>query len=64
LMPHLISELCQACFSSQGGEAGGILAGEVDRQQHTLEWIASENHASEAVMLAGGTAFTNKYAEG
>lgn len=34
------------------------------RQEEQLELIASENHASEEVMAAMGTALTNKYAEG
>jgi glycine hydroxymethyltransferase len=37
---------------------------ERDRQRDTLAMIASENHASEAVLAAQGTALTNKYAEG
>ncbi|MBZ6496321.1 serine hydroxymethyltransferase [Natrinema longum] len=40
------------------------LEAEVDRQRETLQMIASENHASEAVMDAQGSALTNKYAEG
>ncbi|WP_256305721.1 serine hydroxymethyltransferase [Halobellus litoreus] len=40
------------------------LSGEVARQQNTLAMIASENHASEAVLEAQGSALTNKYAEG
>ncbi|MFB6155995.1 MAG: serine hydroxymethyltransferase, partial [Haloferacaceae archaeon] len=40
------------------------LAGELDRQRDTLAMIASENHASEAVLEAQGSPFTNKYAEG
>ena len=40
------------------------LEGEVDRQRETLQMIASENHASEAVIDAQGSALTNKYAEG
>ncbi|MFD1599080.1 serine hydroxymethyltransferase, partial [Halobellus rarus] len=40
------------------------LSGEVERQQNTLAMIASENHASEAVLEAQGSALTNKYAEG
>ncbi|WP_435063797.1 serine hydroxymethyltransferase [Halobaculum sp. EA56] len=40
------------------------LAGEVERQQDTLAMIASENHVSEAVLEAQGSALTNKYAEG
>ncbi len=37
---------------------------EVDRQEHTLELIASENHVSPSVMAAVGSCLTNKYAEG
>jgi glycine hydroxymethyltransferase len=40
------------------------LEDEVGRQQDTLSMIASENHASEAVLEAQGSALTNKYAEG
>ncbi|TKX71073.1 serine hydroxymethyltransferase [Halorubrum sp. SP9] len=40
------------------------LAGERDRQEQTLAMIASENHASEAVLEAQGSVLTNKYAEG
>ena len=37
---------------------------ETQRQNDTLELIASENHVSEAVLEAMGSVFTNKYAEG
>ncbi|QLK24549.1 serine hydroxymethyltransferase [Natrinema zhouii] len=37
---------------------------ERERQESTLGMIASENHVSEAVLTAQGTALTNKYAEG
>jgi glycine hydroxymethyltransferase len=37
---------------------------EATRQQQTLEMIASENHASAAVMAAAGSCLTNKYCEG
>jgi glycine hydroxymethyltransferase len=40
------------------------LDGEIRRQRHHLELIASENYASRAVMEAMGSHFTNKYAEG
>ncbi len=45
-------------------EVAAIVAAEAERQEHTIELIASENHASPAVMLAAGTCMTNKYAEG
>ena len=41
-----------------------ILAKETNRQHETIELIASENFASEAVMQLAGSVFTNKYAEG
>lgn len=37
---------------------------ELDRQQNTLELIASENIVTEAVLEAQGSVLTNKYAEG
>ena len=41
-----------------------ILNREAARQNSTVELIASENFASEAVMQLAGSVFTNKYAEG
>jgi len=41
-----------------------IVRREEERQQNTLELIASENHVSVAVRTAVGSVFTNKYAEG
>ena len=43
--------------------AAGI-AQELDREQHQIELIASENIVSKAVLEAQGSVFTNKYAEG
>ncbi|MDD5083554.1 MAG: serine hydroxymethyltransferase [Candidatus Moranbacteria bacterium] len=40
------------------------IKGELKRQEEGLEMIASENYASEAVIEALGTVFTNKYSEG
>ncbi|ELZ07210.1 serine hydroxymethyltransferase [Halovivax asiaticus JCM 14624] len=40
------------------------LEAEVERQRNSLQMIASENHVSEAVLGAQGSALTNKYAEG
>ncbi|MDA3962788.1 MAG: serine hydroxymethyltransferase [Planctomycetota bacterium] len=45
-------------------EMAAIVQAEFDRQQHTIELIASENLASTAVMEAQGSVLTNKYAEG
>ena len=41
-----------------------VIAKEYERQENTLELIASENIASQAVMDAQGSVLTNKYAEG
>jgi len=41
-----------------------ILNSEIDRQENTIELIASENFASYEVMVLCGSVFTNKYAEG
>lgn len=40
------------------------MVNELERQQHNLELIASENIVSSAVMAAAGSFLTNKYAEG
>src|SRR5450631_75103 len=37
---------------------------EKQRQESTIDLIASENYASSAVMQATGSVLTNKYAEG
>ena len=41
-----------------------ILRAELHRQQTTLGMIASENHASPAILEAAGSVLTDKYAEG
>ncbi|MEQ9454230.1 MAG: serine hydroxymethyltransferase [Phycisphaeraceae bacterium] len=51
-------------LQDQDHDAYRIIAAEVQRQENTLELIASENHASPAVMAAMGSVLTNKYAEG
>ncbi|MFI4917582.1 MAG: serine hydroxymethyltransferase [Phycisphaerales bacterium JB060] len=48
----------------QDPDVAAILDAEGERQASTIELIASENHASPAVMAAAGTCMTNKYAEG
>lgn len=45
-------------------EIAALIDREIDRQNHGLELIASENFVSPAVMEAMGTPLTNKYAEG
>ena len=45
-------------------ELAGYIDAEMDRQQHEIELIASENIVSRAVLEAQGSILTNKYAEG
>ena len=45
-------------------EVAEALRGELERQQGTLEMIASENFAPRAVLECQGSVLTNKYAEG
>ncbi len=45
-------------------EVYAAIRGELGRQQHKIELIASENITSRAVLEATGSVFTNKYAEG
>jgi len=45
-------------------EVADAVAGELERQQSTLELIASENFVPRAVLEAAGSVLTNKYAEG
>ena len=45
-------------------EVASLIKQELERQQNTIELIASENFTSQAVMAAQGSVLTNKYAEG
>jgi glycine hydroxymethyltransferase len=45
-------------------EIAGAIRGELGRQRHEIELIASENIVSRAVLEAQGSVMTNKYAEG
>ena len=45
-------------------EVHAAISAELDRQESTLEMIASENFAPLSVMAAQGSVLTNKYAEG
>jgi len=45
-------------------EVAELIRREEMRQRNTLELIASENHASRAVLEALGCVLTDKYAEG
>jgi glycine hydroxymethyltransferase len=45
-------------------EIAKVIEQEIARQEYSLEFIASENFVSEAVLEAQGSVLTNKYAEG
>src|SRR3984885_8889897 len=45
-------------------EVKDLIGQELDRQQTTLQLIASENFTSPAVLAASGSVLTNKYSEG
>ena len=45
-------------------EIADVLQHELERQQRTLEMIASENFVPQAVLDCQGSVLTNKYAEG
>jgi glycine hydroxymethyltransferase len=45
-------------------EIADVLQAELERQQRTLEMIASENFVPQAVLECQGSVLTNKYAEG
>src|SRR5436190_22011659 len=45
-------------------EIAEVLQRELERQQNTLEMIASENFVPRAILEATGSVLTNKYAEG
>ena len=48
----------------EDGELFDILTRELERQNTTIQLIASENFTSRAVMAAQGSVLTNKYSEG
>ncbi|MDP8938818.1 MAG: serine hydroxymethyltransferase [Actinomycetota bacterium] len=51
-------------YTEVDAEVQDALDGELERQRTTIELIASENFASQAVLAAQGSVLTNKYAEG
>jgi glycine hydroxymethyltransferase len=51
-------------LSSVDPEIAEVLHKELERQQTTLELIASENFVPQAILEAAGSVLTNKYAEG
>ena len=51
-------------IKAQDSQLFDAVQAEIQRQNTTLELIASENFVSKAVLEAAGTVLTNKYAEG
>ena len=62
--PQTPDDPFNAPIASSDPEIAGLLTGELERQQHGLEMIASENFVPRAVLQAQGSVLTNKYAEG
>jgi glycine hydroxymethyltransferase len=65
---HSVALSAEGFFSAVLGESDPEIAkaidGELNRQRHEIELIASENIVSRAVLEAQGSVLTNKYAEG
>lgn len=53
-----------APLSEVDPEIAAVIQNERDRQEHTLEMIASENFVPFSILEAQGSVLTNKYAEG
>ena len=53
-----------ATLAQADPDIANAIKGELGRQQHEIELIASENIVSRAVLEAQGSVMTNKYAEG
>jgi len=60
-LPH---DFQTASLAEVDPEIAQVLGRELERQQGTLEMIASENFVPQAVLEAAGSVLTNKYAEG
>ena len=63
-MTELPDDFQTAPLGEVDPEIADVLDRELDRQQGTLEMIASENFVPQAVLEAAGSVLTNKYAEG
>jgi glycine hydroxymethyltransferase len=62
--PDLPADYFNRPLAEVDPEIAEVVASELDRQQRTLEMIASENFAPAAVLEAQGSVLNNKYAEG
>ncbi len=63
-MGEVANDIRSAPLSEVDPEIAQVVRRELERQQNTLEMIASENFVPQAVLEATGTVLTNKYAEG
>jgi len=59
-----VTDLLSRPLADVDPEIAEVLRLELDRQQRTLEMIASENFVPQAVLECQGSVLTNKYAEG
>ena len=62
--PDLPPDFFNRPLSEVDPEIAEVLANELERQQRTLEMIASENFVPMSVLECQGSVLTNKYAEG
>ncbi len=62
--PTTLSPRVHRSVADVDPDVARAIAHELDRQNHGLELIASENFVSAAVLEAAGSVLTNKYAEG
>ncbi len=63
-MSELSEDFQNAPLAEVDPQIAEVLGRELERQQSTLEMIASENFVPRAVLEATGSVLTNKYAEG
>jgi glycine hydroxymethyltransferase len=64
MSPDLPPDFFNRPLAEVDPEIADVLRGELERQQRTLEMIASENFAPLAVLECQGSVLNNKYAEG
>jgi glycine hydroxymethyltransferase len=64
MTPELPEDFQTAPLADVDPQIAEVLDRELERQQRTLEMIASENFVPQAVLEAAGSVLTNKYAEG
>jgi glycine hydroxymethyltransferase len=63
-MPELPADFFSRPLADVDPEVAEAIRHEVERQQSTLEMIASENFVPQAILECQGSVLTNKYAEG